>query len=29
MLEDMYAEAENDTLDWPVMATQEDMDRML
>lgn len=29
MLEDMYAEAENDTLDWPTLATQEDMDRML
>lgn len=29
MLNDMYAEAENDTLDWPEMATQEDMDRML
>lgn len=29
MLNDMYAEAENDTLDWPTLATQEDMDRML
>ena len=29
MLNDMYAEAENDKLDWPVKATQEDMDRML
>lgn len=29
MLNDMYAEAENDTLDWPEMATQEDIDKML
>jgi len=29
MLNDMYAEAANDTLDWPEMATQEDIDRML
>lgn len=29
MLNDMYAEAANDTLDWPTLATQEDMDRML
>ena len=29
MLGDMYAEAENDTQDWPVKATQEDIDRML
>lgn len=29
LLNDMYAEAANDTLDWPTMATQEDMDRML
>lgn len=29
MLNDMYAEVENDTLDWPTLATQEDMDRML
>lgn len=29
MLNDMYAEAANDHLDWPTLATQEDMDRML
>lgn len=29
MLNDMYAEAANDELDWPTLATQEDMDRML
>jgi len=29
MLNDMYAEAANDKLDWPVLATQEDIDRML
>lgn len=29
MLNEMYAEAANDTLDWPELATQEDMDRML
>lgn len=29
MLNDMYVEAENDTLEWPVMATQDDIDRML
>lgn len=29
MLGDLYAEAVNDTLDWPELATQEDMDRML
>lgn len=29
MLNDMYAEAANDQLDWPTLATQEDMDRML
>lgn len=29
MLNEMYAEASNDTLDWPELATQEDMDRML
>lgn len=29
MLNDMYVEAENDKLEWPVMATQEDIDRML
>lgn len=29
MLNDMYAEAENDTLDWPRLATQEDMDKYL
>lgn len=28
-LNDMYAEAENDRLDWPVLATQEDIDKML
>lgn len=29
MLNDMYAEAADDTLDWPELATQEDMDNML
>lgn len=29
MLNDMYAVAEDDQLDWPTLATQEDMDRML
>lgn len=29
MLNDMYAERKNDDLDWPVMATQEDMDKYL
>lgn len=29
MLNDMYTEAANDELDWPTLATQEDMDRML
>lgn len=29
MLNDMYAEAADDQLDWPTLATQEDMDRML
>lgn len=29
MLNDMYAEAADDTLDWPELATQEDMDKML
>ena len=29
MLNDMYAEAANDTLDWPHMATQDDIDRLL
>lgn len=29
MLNDMYVEAENDTLEWPEKATQEDIDRML
>lgn len=28
-LNDMYAELANDQLDWPTLATQEDMDRML
>ena len=28
-LNDMYAEAADDTLDWPELATQEDMDKML
>ena len=27
MINEMYAEAANDTLDWPELATQEDMDR--
>lgn len=27
MINEMYAEAENDKLDLPVLATQEDMDR--
>lgn len=29
MLNEMYAEAANDTLDWPELASQEDMDRYL
>lgn len=29
MLNDMYAAAADDQLEWPVMATQEDMDKML
>lgn len=29
MLNEMYAEAANDTLDWPEIASQEDIDRML
>jgi len=29
MLNDMYPDAENDKLDWPTLATQEDIDRML
>lgn len=29
MLNEMYAEANNDTLEYPELATQEDMDRML
>lgn len=29
MLDDMYAEAANDKLEWPTLATQEDMDKML
>ena len=27
MINEMYAEAANDSLDWPELATQEDMDR--
>lgn len=27
MINEMYAEEANDTLDWPELATQEDMDR--
>lgn len=27
MINEMYAEAANDTLDWTELATQEDMDR--
>ena len=27
LIHEMYAEAANDTLDWPELATQEDMDR--
>lgn len=27
MINEMYAEAANDTLEWPELATQEDMDR--
>lgn len=29
MLNDMYAEAANDQLEWPTLATQEDIDRLL
>lgn len=29
MLNDMYAMAADDTLEWPELATQDDMDRML
>jgi len=29
MLNEMFAEAFNDRLDYPELATQEDMDRML
>lgn len=29
MLNDMYEEAANDTLEWPTLATQDDIDRML
>ena len=27
MINEMYAEEANDSLDWPELATQEDMDR--
>lgn len=27
MINEMYAEEANDSLDWPDLATQEDMDR--
>lgn len=27
MINEMYAEAANDSLEWPELATQEDMDR--
>lgn len=29
MINDMYAEASNDSYDYPRLATQEDIDRML
>lgn len=29
MLNDMYAVAGDDQLDWPVIGTQEDIDKML
>ena len=28
MINEMYAEEANDSLDWPELATQEDMDRV-